>query len=329
MSFTNVETQTFYFALKSGHVGFVQVILSNLAGIHTTSQFTCRVHHPDKPEESVWTSTHLNDFKFGEKKASFAADGINIDLNEDLSVYHIVSNVNDQSIVDFTIAREAPGFKIGKDGVTKYGTDVNKPWGTMRHMFWPRTKISGKITVKGVDLVADGVGMFVMALQGMKPQHAAARWNFVNFQGPTTSAIMMEFTTPPSYGSVVVNVGTVVRGDKLLAATVNNKAVHTKTQSDNENDWPQPLEVEFDWAGLSPDNSTELKASIVAPIPYLIERVDVMAEIPKFVKNIVAGVAGTKPYIYQYFNPGSIKVKFGDEEWEESGSLYNEATFIS
>ncbi|KAK7203129.1 oxidative stress survival, Svf1-like protein [Myxozyma melibiosi] len=329
LSFTNVETQVFYLTLASGHVCFVQIILSNLAGIHTTSQFTCRIYHPDKPEESVWTSTHLNDFKFSKNKASFAADNINIDINDDLSAYHIVSTVNDQSIVDITITREAPGFKIGKDGITKYGTDLDKPWGTMRHVFWPRAKVAGKITVKGIELAADGLAMFVMALQGMKPQHAAARWNFANFQGPNSSAVMMEFTTPPSYGSVVVNIGAVVRGDKLLAATINNKAIHTKTKSDAENDWPAPLEIEFDWAGKTADDAADVEAKIVAPLPNLIERVDVMAEIPKFVKNIVAGVAGTKPYIYQYSNPASIKIKLGDEEWEESGHLYNEATFIS
>ncbi len=30
-----------------------------------------------------------------------------------------------------------------------------------------------------------------------------------------------------------------------------------------------------------------------------IDRVDIMAEVPKFVKQIVAGAAGTRPYIYQ------------------------------
>lgn len=30
-----------------------------------------------------------------------------------------------------------------------------------------------------------------------------------------------------------------------------------------------------------------------------LDRIDVMAEVPGFVKQIVAGAAGTKPYIYQ------------------------------
>ncbi|KAK9474198.1 oxidative stress survival, Svf1-like protein [Dipodascopsis tothii] len=331
LTFTNVETQTFYLTLTSGHMCFVQVILSNLAGLHTTSQFTCRIYHPDKPEESVWTSTHLNDFSIkDDRKVDFSADDLKITLSKDLKEYTIVSNVNKESQIDIKIAQEAPGFKIGPDGLTKYGTEVDKPWGTMRHMFWPRATVSGKIVVKGIELAAEGQAMYVMALQGMKPQHTASRWNFVNFQGPTLSAIMMEFTTPPSYGSSIVNIGGVARKSELLAATVQNSATHTKTKSDDENGWPEPAEIKLVWDGVSPTPAaTPIHAELTAPIPNLVERVDVMAEIPAFVKKIVAGVAGTKPYIYQYSNPATITVKIGDEVITESGHLYNEATFIS
>ncbi|KAK9240208.1 oxidative stress survival, Svf1-like protein [Lipomyces kononenkoae] len=330
LPFTNVETQTFYLSTDSGHSCFVQVILSNVAGLHTTSQFTCRVYHPDKPEESVWTSTHLTNFAIGADKTSFKADKLSLELSEDLTTYKINSEVNDKSIVNITVAREAPGFKVGQDGVTRYGTDYEKPWGSMRHIFWPRAKVEGTIEVNGHKLEISGRAMYVMALQGMKPHHAAARWNFVNFQGPTVSGVMMEFTTPPSYGSKVVNVGAIARNDKLFAATVDNTAVHTKTKSDDVNGWPEPLEVKFEWKGTSPDDAaTPLDAVLEAPIPNLVERVDVMSEIPAFVKKVVAGVAGTKPYIYQYSNPASIKVKFGDEEYTEPGHLYSEATFIS
>jgi hypothetical protein len=76
-----------------------------------------------------------------------------------------------------------------------------------------------------------------------------------------------------------------------------------------------------------------------------------MAEVPGFIKKIVAGAAGTKPYIYQvcihnpspqvdYINSDRtqysphetkvvLKVKIGDEEVVEEGRLFTEATFIS
>ncbi|KAK9322412.1 oxidative stress survival, Svf1-like protein [Lipomyces orientalis] len=330
LAYTNVETQVFYLTTASGHICFVQIILSNVAGLHTTAQFTCRIYHPDKPEESVWTSTNLTDFAVGADKTSFNAKHLSVVLSEDLTTYKINSSVNDKSIIDIAVVREAPGFKIGKDGMTRFGTDYEKPWGSMRHIFWPRATVAGTIVVNGQMVEVSGHAMYVMALQGMKPHHAAARWNFVNFQGPTISAIMMEFTTPPSYGSKVVNVGAIARNDKLLAATVDNIAEHTKTKSDDVNGWPEPLEVKFEWKGTSPDEpSTPLDAVLEGPIPNLVERVDVMSEIPAFVKKVVAGVAGAKPYIYQYSNPASIKAKFGDDEYVEAGHLYSEATFIS
>ncbi|KAK9476584.1 oxidative stress survival, Svf1-like protein [Lipomyces japonicus] len=329
LPYTNVETQTFYLTTVTGHVVFVQVILSNIAGLHTTAQFTCRVYHPDNAEDRVWTSTHLENFKVGADKTSFTADKLSIDLSEDLNTYKIKSEVNDKSLVDIVIVREAPGFKIGKNGTTNFGTDPKNPWGSMRHVFWPRATVAGTIVSNGHLIEVSGNAMYVMALQGMKPHHAAARWNFVNFQGPTTSAVLMEFTTPPSYGSQVVNVGAVVRKDQLLAATIVNTAEHTKVKSDDANGWPEPLEVKFTWSGVQPESLTPLQATLEGAIPNLVERVDVMSEIPAFVKKVVAGVAGTKPYIYQYSNPASIKVKFGDEEYEEAGHLYSEATFIS
>jgi len=54
-----------------------------------------------------------------------------------------------------------------------------------------------------------------------------------------------------------------------------------------------------------------------------------MAEVPGFVKNIVAAAAGTKPYIYQYGPKLELTLKVGDEVIKEKGSMYTESTFIS
>jgi len=68
----------------------------------------------------------------------------------------------------------------------------------------------------------------------------------------------------------------------------------------------------------------------------LIEKVDVMAEIPAFVKAVVSYVAGTKPYIYQWLNPATLKITGPDTlvpglsgGLEVKGHLYSEASFIS
>ena len=103
---------------------------------------------------------------------------------------------------------------------------------------------------------------------------------------------MMQFTTPPSYGSTTVNAGGIATDDKILYAGASNKATHLEIKQDSEVDWPEPGAVSFEWEGK------DLRAVVEGKIERT-DRVDVMAEVPKFVKTIVAGAAGTRPYIYQ------------------------------
>ena len=81
----------------------------------------------------------------------------------------------------------------------------------------------------------------------------ATRWNFVNFQSPTYSAIMMDFTTPPSYGSTTVTVGGIATDGKLIYAGTNNTAEHVEIQQDPEARWPEPTTTSYWWKGTSPD----------------------------------------------------------------------------
>ncbi|KAI2606824.1 oxidative stress survival, Svf1-like protein [Hypoxylon fragiforme] len=330
MESTSVETQTFYFMADDGHLAFCQVIYSNVVGIRTTSQFNSKVFYTDG-RKPLWSTTPLNHVDFSEDKSCFFAKDCALELSEDGKSYTIKSMNDPQSIVNLKITRISPGFVAGKDGKTLYGTDLENPWGTMRHAFWPRCVTEGSIMTKDGPIDFKGKGFLSHALQGMKPHHAAARWNFVNFQGPTYSAIMMEFTTPPSYGTTVVGVGGIVKEGEIIAAGTNCSAKHLKTKQDTENDWPEPTEVRFDWAGATKDGKP-VEASIEVVLGSRIDRIDVMAEVPGFVKKIVAGAAGTKPYIYQFYphsTPLDLKIKIGDEEIIEKGRLFSEATFIS
>lgn len=210
---------------------------------------------------------------------------------------------NEASIVSLTVTRTAPGFQVGKDGKTYYGTDPAQPWGSMRHAFWPRNTVEGSIVTKDGPIDFKGKALFIHALQGMKPHHAAAKWNFVDFQGPTFSAIMMEYTTPASYGTTVVNVGGLVKDGEIICAGSSNAATHVNVKPDPENEWPMPETVKFTWSGKTKDGKSA-DAILEASLEEKLDRVDVMAEVPGFVKKIVAGAAGTKPYIYQvsYFS---------------------------
>lgn len=138
----------------------------------------------------------------------------------------------------------------------------------------------------------------------------------------------MEFTTPASYAHTVVRVSGVATDGKLLYAGTSGDVKHTETKQDADNDWPAPTAASYHWEGKGEDGK-EVSADLAGSLGALWDRVDVMAEVPGFVKTIVASAAGTKPYIYQYAPKLTIKVKVGDEVKEEEGILFTEATFIS
>lgn len=320
-SYTNVETQTFYFTcFKTGYVGFAQVIHSNVMGVHTTAQFTFRFYNSKGPEENnIWTSTKLEDFRTD--GSNFYAKNLSIEISDDNTEYVLKSGVNENSVVEMKFKRLVPGVIFGKDGTTLYGDDIQNPWGSMRHVFWPRCSVEGIVKSQDKTYSVEGYTMFVMAMQGMKPHHAAKAWNFLNFQSENFSAVQMEFTTPKSYANTKVNVAILTSNDKILVASINNSVVH-KDSTVDEVGWPVPKSIVFNYDGVN----SNLKASVSGELNHLVERVDVMAEIPQFVKTIVSGVAGARPYIYQYCDEMEADVE-GYEK--EKGVGYIEVTFIS
>ncbi|OBA21662.1 oxidative stress survival, Svf1-like protein [Metschnikowia bicuspidata var. bicuspidata NRRL YB-4993] len=323
-NYTNVETQTFYFTdLQSGYIGLAQVIHSNLMGIKTTAQFTFRLYNSKlgaADPNCVWTSTALENFRTD--GANFYADNLSIEnsgANND--TYTLKLAVTEDSVVDLVVTRIVPGVVFGADGTTFYGDSLDEPWGSMRHAFWPRCAVTGIIKLKAATVEISGYTMFVMALQGMKPHHAAKSWNFLNFQSEHYSAVQMEFTTPKSYATTKVNVAILTSDTEILATSIDNDVVHENAEVD-EVGWSVPKSITFNF---SEGTSAAPVATVSGALSQLVERVDVMAEIPQFVKNIVSGVAGAKPYIYQFCN--TLTIKHGDDS--EDGVAFNEATFIS
>ncbi|KAL9033173.1 MAG: hypothetical protein Q9180_006092 [Flavoplaca navasiana] len=164
----------------------------------------------------------------------------------------------------------------------------------------------------------------------MKPHHAAAKWTFADFQSENYSAIMMEYTTPPSYGSTVVNVGGVVKDGEIIYAGATNTAEHMEVEEDPETQWLAPRALKLTWKGKT-NGGDDVNAELAGSLGERLDKVDIMAKVPGFVKTLVGGVVGTKPYIFQYSPQQNLqlKIKVGDEEKVEEGMLFSEATFIS
>lgn len=357
---TNVETMVFYFE-DVNYSGFAQIIHSNLAGLHKTAQFTFKLFHKDEPEKYVWTSTKLEDFKIVDGTDFYARDLSIVLDKKDGRTYVVNSKVTPKSeVIDLKFVRIGQGVKFGKDGTTYYGTDPENPWGSMRHLFWPRCKASGKLICRTyrhpnldemneagefldwdstdkqlieseeVTEIKDGLGMYVMALQGMKPHHAAATWDFLNYQSASHSVVIMEFTTPPSYNTTTVCTAMIMDKDgHPVLCTLHNKTEHLDTYKDEDCGWMVPKKIRYTMTGVN-DEGKPMKAVVFADLKRMSERVDVMSEIPQFVKNIVSGIAGTRPYIYQFSNTMDLNVSLEDKEViSEKGYGYSESTFIS
>ena len=355
-------------------------------------QFICKISSPNEADK-VWKSVNVSNFVTpppGLDKRSSKADEFSVTLKPQPGtdfpeVYLITANLGPDLQLALEIKRPAsiPGWKIGsgpKAGFSYLGNDPNKADGYVIHRFWPRFVASGTIIRDGQALSLTGHGMFVHAIQSMRPNLIAVKWNFVDFQSNElggVSAIMMEFTTTDTYGKkgagsgfASVNIGSVVIGDKLAAVTaqssispqgtVVSKATHLSPEHDPDTGYDKPNQVLFEWqgpsiaAGASGTVTAKLEqdlGTVEKPIG-LIEKVDVLAEIPYALKMVVNYVAGTKPYIYQviYFlfrrgslltplqwmNPAKLSLT-GPEELapglskgvEVQGLLYSEATFIS
>ena len=108
---------------------------------------------------------------FDEQMLCLGADNMTITLNEEGDAYHIKSTVNPDSVVDLKFTRKAPGFAVGKNGTSYFGTDPKNPWGSVVHSFWARCAVEGAITTKDKTYDLAGRGVCIPAVQGMKPQH--------------------------------------------------------------------------------------------------------------------------------------------------------------
>ena len=108
----------------------------------------------------------------------------------------------------------------------------------------------------------------------------------------------MEFTTPAAYGSTIVNVGGLAKDGEIITAGSLNSATHAVVKEDPENEWPEPASVKFLWGGKTKDGK-DVSAVLEGSLGERLDKVDVMEKVPGFIKNLVGGVVGTKPYIYQ------------------------------
>ncbi|GAA6003796.1 hypothetical protein JCM10207_003604 [Rhodosporidiobolus poonsookiae] len=381
------ETQVWYTTLPNGAVVMAQVIHSSVGLLWPNIQWTFRFC--DGKGKNVWKSVSVSNFKTAPSpkldKRSAKSDQFTITVDPSTPTKMTVEGKYDDDVqISLVFDQLCPGFKVGagpRGGMTYFGQlstkapagpapDVSAGGdGYAVHRFWPRCAVSG-IVRTGSDVVdlSGSRGVFIHAIQGLRPNLLAARWNFANFQSVPQAGekddgvalVMMEFTTPAGYGSKTVNVGCVVVGDKLVAVTAGgsgvsggSSATHVEPVKDAETGYNAPSAVKFVWEGAALEgeggalkpveganakvHATLLEELLVNKEGYqtqgLVEKVDVLGQIPYLIRKFVNYAAGTKPYIYTWLNPvqASITVGNGTETTttDAKGYIFSESTFIS
>lgn len=100
-----------------------------------------------------------------------------MEISEDGKSYQIKSSTSKEAQVDLKFTQITPGFVVGKNGTSTFGTDPAHPWGKMYHKFWPRCRVEGSIMTKEGPVDFAGLGLFIHAIQGMKPHFAGEAKN--------------------------------------------------------------------------------------------------------------------------------------------------------
>ncbi|KAF5341922.1 hypothetical protein D9611_001899 [Ephemerocybe angulata] len=373
------ETQTFYIIADDGRNIMYQLIHSSVGLWYPTLQFNCKIYDP-KTGESIWKSINVANFVTpppGLDKRSAKSDQCSITYqskpgSDHPESYLLSANLGVDLQVSLEVSRPAtaPGWKLGKGpkgGFSYFGPDLEKPEGYVVHRFWPLTEVEGHLIINGKAESLTGSGMFVHAIQGMRPNLVASSWDFHHFQSKElggVSAIQMEFVTCDTHGRhgagsgpVTVNVGSLVINKKLVTvtgrttwpgekdeSTIVSKSTHLNNILDPHTGYQKPSELDVEWSGpsLVADAPGTVSGKVFMDVgdvdqpKGLIERVDILAEIPYVLKAAVSYVAGTKPFMYQWINPTKIHLTGPEaiapglsEGVDVEGRMYTESTFIS
>ncbi|QLG73966.1 hypothetical protein HG535_0F04780 [Zygotorulaspora mrakii] len=341
---TNIETQTVYFTdLASGRCGFIQVLYSSvMGGIYKGFQLNFKIFRSrdvGKDEENIdiWESFKLGDIQ--------EFEGLKF-VSPELNFEFIPASHDDEVIATLKIDVNMPqngsdkpslkidlmidlyqGFTINPNGCNYYlEKGISKEElkqrkfqskRVLRHLFVPRVKCHGSIEYKskaGATVILDLIGVpgsYIDAVQGLPPNKAARAWNFLCYQDAKRSLICMEFTTTEEYNATTVTIWCSTNDHKIetVGSSINNVPVKFgATRKDDLNGWSYPTGINF------PLDFSEDKLRLV-------NRYDIMGELPYIVKSLAENVAKIKPFIYQYCQDSNYK--------DGKGISIVESTFIS
>ena len=247
-----------------------------------------------KTGRKIWKSTKADGFTpLDNEKRSTKSSAFTVsmkDLPDGSQEYMIQANLDKDVQLMYSMKRPAAakGWKLGngeRGGFSYFGENVTSPAGYVVHRFWPYAVTSGLIVLDGAAIDANGQGAFVHAIQGMRPNLVAARWNFCTFQSPEqdgVSALLMEFTTTSDYGichvgedgvplkraSQIVTIGSLVHKGELLAVVAGTRDLDAPEDAPprqpSEKPAGQPVKLDIDSLTISNPSWSTMGPMVVA-----------------------------------------------------------------
>ncbi|KAI8885118.1 oxidative stress survival, Svf1-like protein [Backusella circina FSU 941] len=341
---SSTENQVFYITTPAGGFAFVQLIHSNIGLWNPTISFTCRFYDPATKTNLFKTITMSSKFELSSDKRSVKTEFFNITLDPTQSKYQ-VQITHPELMISLEFNRIDKGFKVGEGKTYLGGDQASSAAGFVSHKFWPRCQASGTFILKPQPtedqpvqqqqlFEVKGDGVFIHAIQGMQPQLIASNWNFLNFHSKDASIAMMQFQTTKQYGSVNINQGSLVLNDKLICVSVDNTVELMDLYKDEETEYNIPKKVKCTWKGKTikekeGDEAKDVDIVMTVPVQNLIDKIDVLGEIPYFIRKLVQTFV-VKPYIYQWLDTATAEITIaGEETIKTEGQIFQELVFVS
>ncbi|KAJ2147772.1 putative cell survival pathways protein [Coemansia sp. RSA 518] len=335
---TGSETQTLYFHLENGCVGFVQiawVFLTLKATIETNATFFVPGH------PCVFETHNGHNLKVAKDSLGYECKGLQMSWNKDhsrLSVKYTAGRERKASGVaaSFEFVRKSDGYKIG-DGKNYIGE------GTAAHYFYPAGEITAQGEINGAKFESKGSAMFIHAHSAnIMPYNVGAEWNMIFFVGHPESMPkdkrnaesastyhVLQYETPESYGSVHCSNAGLTQENKLKAVLWDTKVEHHElTKDENGSGYDIPKNIIFTSTGKTVDGK---KARVVfdARPTQRLHDIDVLHEMPFVVRRLVQALI-TKPFVFErYEETAKVRVEIeGEEPYVLEGVAFHELTLM-
>lgn len=230
--------------------------------------------------------------------------------------------------LDLDFEPESAPFQIN-DGKIHFG--ATRADGFIEMKFVPSGRCRGKIQIDGQALDFNGGGVCLRQFQGVRPHLTTKRWNCAYFRenqkgdGPVRGLFTIMMQSSSAYNGETVHYGFYFDGSKLQAVTsLADKMVFAKTLVDPETGYCVPEHFDYRWIGVDMDGN-DFEAVVSGSPASRMARIDLLSNLPLFLRKIVESLSSARPYIYQNYNQEVEAVINGEQVL---GCLFQEFSFL-